>query len=114
MKGRRAVGAQADVNVRMVMNLRANVKKRVNITEVAAGLNARRIIEKAVYDELCAMLDGCASKRTATLALTPTLTAQSPCRQLLMTVPPWLPNAVHCQAGCARCLELRCADTVRS
>ena len=46
------------MNVRMVMNLRANVKKRVNITEVAAGLNARRIIEKAVYDELCAMLDG--------------------------------------------------------
>ena len=55
---RRRRWAQADVNVRMVVNLRANVKKRVNITEVAAGLNARRIIEKAVYDELCAMLDG--------------------------------------------------------
>ncbi len=62
---------QADVNVRMVMNLRANVKKRVNITEVAAGLNARRIIEKAVYDELCAMLDGWVSGALLDLTLTP-------------------------------------------
>lgn len=49
---------QADVNVRLVANLRSNVKKRVNMEQLAAGLNKQRIIEKAVFDELCAMLDG--------------------------------------------------------
>lgn len=48
---------QADVNVKLVMGLRVNVKKRVNIGKVAAGLNARKVIEKAVYDEMVAMLD---------------------------------------------------------
>ncbi|KAI8464732.1 MAG: subunit of the signal recognition particle [Monoraphidium minutum] len=49
---------QSDVNVRLVANLRTNIKKRVNVEELAAGLNKRKIIEKAVFDELCAMLDG--------------------------------------------------------
>jgi signal recognition particle subunit SRP54 len=49
---------QSDVNVRLVANLRNNVKKRVNVEELAAGLNKRKIIEKAVFDELCSMLDG--------------------------------------------------------
>jgi hypothetical protein len=49
---------QSDVNVRLVANMRANVKKRVNVEELAAGLNKRKIIEKAVFDELCSMLDG--------------------------------------------------------
>lgn len=48
---------QADVNVKMVMGLRINVKKRVNIADVPAGLNVRRLIEKAVYEEMVAMLD---------------------------------------------------------
>ncbi len=48
---------QADVNVKMVMGLRVNVKKRVNIADVPAGLNVRRLIEKAVYEEMVAMLD---------------------------------------------------------
>ncbi len=48
---------QSDVNVKLVMGLRSNVKKRVNIGNVAAGLNARKVIEKAVFDELVAMLD---------------------------------------------------------
>lgn len=43
---------QADVNVRLVANLRNGVKKRVNVEELAAGLNKRKIIEKAVFDEL--------------------------------------------------------------
>jgi signal recognition particle GTPase len=43
---------QSDVNVRLVANLRNNVKKRVNVEELAAGLNKRKIIEKAVFDEL--------------------------------------------------------------
>lgn len=37
---------QADVNVKLVANLRANVKRRVNMEEMAGGLNKRKIIEK--------------------------------------------------------------------
>ena len=37
---------QADVNVRMVANLRTNVKKRVNVGEMGQGLNKQRVIEK--------------------------------------------------------------------
>jgi signal recognition particle subunit SRP54 len=48
---------QADVNVRLVSELRVGVKKRVNIEQLAAGLNKQRVIEKAVFDELVAMLD---------------------------------------------------------
>ena len=49
---------QSDVNVRLVAGMRAGVKKRVNVEELAAGLNKRKIIEKAVFDELVSMLDG--------------------------------------------------------
>eukprot|EP00879_Flechtneria_rotunda_P017148 GHRR01017959.1.p1 GENE.GHRR01017959.1~~GHRR01017959.1.p1 ORF type:complete len:270 (+),score=96.22 GHRR01017959.1:452-1261(+) len=48
---------QADVNVRLVAGLRSNIKKRVNVEELAAGLNKRKIIEKSVFDELCSILD---------------------------------------------------------
>ncbi|MEW5318017.1 MAG: hypothetical protein WDW38_009271 [Sanguina aurantia] len=48
---------QADVNVKQVMGLRSGIKKRVNIEQLAAGLNKQRVIEKAVFDELCDMLD---------------------------------------------------------
>lgn len=48
---------QADVNVRLVANMRNNVKKRVNVEQLAQGLNKQRVIEKAVFDELCSMLD---------------------------------------------------------
>ncbi len=48
---------QADVNVKQVSGLRNGIKKRVNIEQLAAGLNKQRVIEKAVFDELCDMLD---------------------------------------------------------
>uniref|UniRef100_A0A7R9YRS2 Signal recognition particle 54 kDa protein n=1 Tax=Chlamydomonas euryale TaxID=1486919 RepID=A0A7R9YRS2_9CHLO len=48
---------QADVNVKMVQGLRQGIKKRVNIEELAAGLNKQRVIEKAVFDELVSLLD---------------------------------------------------------
>jgi signal recognition particle subunit SRP54 len=48
---------QADVNVKQVSSLRQGIKKRVNIEQLAAGLNKQRVIEKAVFDELCDMLD---------------------------------------------------------
>jgi signal recognition particle subunit SRP54 len=37
---------QADVNVRMVANLRKNVKTRVNVEQMGQGLNKQRVIEK--------------------------------------------------------------------
>lgn len=38
-------------------SIRAGIKKRVNIEQLAAGLNKQRVIEKAVFDELVEMLD---------------------------------------------------------
>jgi signal recognition particle subunit SRP54 len=38
---------QSDVNVRLVAGLRNGVKKRVNLEELARGLNKQKIIEKA-------------------------------------------------------------------
>ena len=48
---------QADVRFDLVMKLRQNVTKRVDLDEMAVGLNKRRIIEKAVFEELCSLLD---------------------------------------------------------
>jgi signal recognition particle subunit SRP54 len=48
---------EADVNIRKVAELRKNVTKSVNIEELAAGVNKRKLIQKAVFDELCAMLN---------------------------------------------------------
>lgn len=47
---------QADVNVKHVAKLREEVKKKVKIDDVAAGLNKRKIIEAAVFEGLCHML----------------------------------------------------------
>ena len=44
------------MNVKLVMGLQTNVKRRANNADKGAGLNKRKIIEKAVMDELCAML----------------------------------------------------------
>jgi signal recognition particle subunit SRP54 len=43
--------------IHVAAGLRNNIKKRVNVEELAAGLNKRKIIEKAVFEELCAILD---------------------------------------------------------
>ena len=45
------------------MNLRTNVKNRANSADKGAMLNKRKIIEKAVVDELCAMLDSGADEK---------------------------------------------------
>ncbi|CAG8492136.1 483_t:CDS:10 [Acaulospora colombiana] len=44
---------EADVNVRLVGNLRNNVRTAVNIQDLAAGINKR----KAVLDELCRLVE---------------------------------------------------------
>lgn len=46
-----------------MLNLRTNVKNRANSADKGAGLNKRKIIEKAVVDELCAMLDSGADEK---------------------------------------------------
>jgi len=48
---------QSDINIKLVKGLRDSVKRQVKLEEMAAGLNKRKIIEKAVFTELCAMLD---------------------------------------------------------
>lgn len=55
---------QADVNVKLVANMRKGVKKRVNVEQMAGGLNKQRVVEKAVFEELCSMLDGGDGKKT--------------------------------------------------
>jgi len=47
----------ADVNVLLVSQLRNNIKKRINLDEMASGMNRRRIIQQAVYEELCSLID---------------------------------------------------------
>jgi signal recognition particle subunit SRP54 len=37
---------QSDVNIKLVQNLRNNIKKIVNIEEMASGVNKRKIIQK--------------------------------------------------------------------
>lgn len=37
---------EADVNIKLVANLRKNIKQIVNLEELAAGINKRKIIQK--------------------------------------------------------------------
>ncbi|KAI8991897.1 hypothetical protein BDF20DRAFT_904297 [Mycotypha africana] len=47
----------SDVNVKLVQKLRTNIKKNVNLEELANETNKRRLIEKAVMDELYHLVD---------------------------------------------------------
>lgn len=40
---------QSDVNVKIVAKLRNNVKKKVNVQQLADGLNRQRVIEKVRF-----------------------------------------------------------------
>ncbi|EEB08527.1 signal recognition particle subunit Srp54 [Schizosaccharomyces japonicus yFS275] len=48
---------ESDVNVRLVQELRGNIKKRINVKSLPAGPNGKRVVQKAVFDELCDLLD---------------------------------------------------------
>uniref|UniRef100_A0A3Q7FTP9 Signal recognition particle 54 kDa protein n=1 Tax=Solanum lycopersicum TaxID=4081 RepID=A0A3Q7FTP9_SOLLC len=48
---------QADVQFKLVRDMSTNIKKIVNLEDLAAGHNKRRIIQQAVYNELCKILD---------------------------------------------------------
>ncbi|KAL3736806.1 hypothetical protein ACJRO7_025696 [Eucalyptus globulus] len=47
----------ADVQFQLVRNMQNNIKRIVNIEDLAAGHNKRRIIQQAIFNELCNMLD---------------------------------------------------------
>uniref|UniRef100_A0A7S1TR72 Signal recognition particle 54 kDa protein n=1 Tax=Phaeomonas parva TaxID=124430 RepID=A0A7S1TR72_9STRA len=48
---------EADVNVRLVGEFREKVKIKVNLADSAAGMNRRKVIQRAVFEELTSMLD---------------------------------------------------------
>lgn len=50
--------AQSDVDIQLVMKVRSNIKKKVNFSELATGVDKHAVIERAVRDELCSLLDG--------------------------------------------------------
>merc|ERR1712093_101552 len=47
---------QADVEVKIVKELKDNIKNRVNLEMMAAGYNKKRIVQAAVFEELVEML----------------------------------------------------------
>ncbi|KAL1974750.1 hypothetical protein VTN31DRAFT_4954 [Thermomyces dupontii] len=47
----------ADVNVRLVQNLRKSIKATVNLSSVPSAVNKKRLIQKAVFDQLVALVD---------------------------------------------------------
>lgn len=48
---------EADVNIRLVKQLRENVKAVIDFEEMAGGLNKRRMIQSAVFKELVKLVD---------------------------------------------------------
>ena len=48
---------KSDVNIKVVSQLKKNIKAKVDLEELGSGVNKRRVIQKAIFDELCAMLD---------------------------------------------------------
>ncbi|MED6201258.1 hypothetical protein PIB30_093084 [Stylosanthes scabra] len=48
---------QSDVQFKLVRDMQTNIKKIVNLEDLAAGHNKRKIIQQAVFNELCKILD---------------------------------------------------------
>ncbi|KAF8375264.1 hypothetical protein PRIPAC_81693 [Pristionchus pacificus] len=48
---------ESDVHIRLVQNLRNNVKKALNFEDMTGGVNKRRVIQKTVFQELLKLLD---------------------------------------------------------
>uniref|UniRef100_A0A5S6QUH6 Signal recognition particle 54 kDa protein n=1 Tax=Trichuris muris TaxID=70415 RepID=A0A5S6QUH6_TRIMR len=48
---------EADVNIRLVKQLKDSVKAQINFDEMAAGMNKRRLIQRAVFQELVKLVD---------------------------------------------------------
>jgi signal recognition particle subunit SRP54 len=48
---------QADVSVKLVINLREEIKRHINLDQLAAGVNRRKLVYRAVVESLCKLLD---------------------------------------------------------
>ncbi|KAK8186899.1 signal recognition particle 54 kda protein-like protein [Phyllosticta capitalensis] len=48
---------ESDVNVKLVAGLRASIRKSVNFKDIGPGVNKKRLIQKAVFDELVKLVD---------------------------------------------------------
>uniref|UniRef100_F6WVU7 Signal recognition particle 54 kDa protein n=1 Tax=Macaca mulatta TaxID=9544 RepID=F6WVU7_MACMU len=48
---------EADVNIKLVKQLRENVKSAIDLEEMASGLNKRKMIQHAVFKELVKLVD---------------------------------------------------------
>ncbi|KAK9462786.1 SRP54-type protein [Lipomyces oligophaga] len=48
---------ESDVNVKLVSRLRNNIKKKINFKDQGVNVNRRRLVQKAIYDELCGLVD---------------------------------------------------------
>ncbi len=48
---------EADVNIRLVKSLRENVRGVIDFEDMAQGLNKRRMIQQAVFQELVKLVD---------------------------------------------------------
>lgn len=48
---------EADVNIKLVKQLRENVRSVIDFDEMAGGLNKRRMIQSAVFRELVKLVD---------------------------------------------------------
>ena len=48
---------EADVNIRLVKQLRENVRGVIDFDDMAQGLNKRRMIQQAVFQELVKLVD---------------------------------------------------------
>ncbi|KAK9455367.1 SRP54-type protein [Dipodascopsis uninucleata] len=48
---------ESDVNVKLVSTLRANIKKKISVQDQASSIHKRRLVQKAVFDELVALVD---------------------------------------------------------
>ncbi|KAJ2423645.1 Signal recognition particle, partial [Coemansia sp. RSA 2524] len=48
---------ESDVNVQLVQKMRQNVKSRINMDELASSTNKRKVIQTAVFEELCSLVD---------------------------------------------------------
>lgn len=48
---------ESDVNIMLISRLRNNIRSNINLEEIAAGVNARRMIQQSVFEELCKLLN---------------------------------------------------------
>ena len=67
---------EADVNIRLVKQLKDGVKAQIDLEDMGSGLNKRRVIQTAVYKELVKICDPKVEVWKPTKVKNPQLTVQ--------------------------------------